>query len=211
VGATPLERILDELPQTQCARCGHPGCRPYAAAIAAGEPINRCPPGGEPVIRALASLLGREPLPLDPALQPAPPPATAYIREAECIGCFKCVQACPVDAIVGAPRWMHTVIVSECTGCELCLPPCPVDCIEMRPHAPGTPPPWSAARARDRAAAREQRLAREREQAREEREARRRGAAVRAARTARIAATLERVQAARRARHRPAGITDDDD
>jgi electron transport complex protein RnfB len=210
VNATLIERILDELPQTQCARCGHDGCRPYAVAIAEGAPINRCPPGGEATIRALAGLLGRDPLPLDPEVGAPPLPVTAFIREAECIGCFKCVQACPVDAIVGAPRLMHTVIASECTGCELCVPPCPVDCIELRPLAPGAPPPWSAIRARARAVAREQRRGRERQQAQEQRDARRRVAAGRAARATRVKSTLERVQAARRARARPASPRDDE-
>jgi len=118
------------LPQTQCGYCGHAGCRPYAQAIAQGEPINRCPPGGAETIAALADLLDVEPLPLDGEERPR---TVAFIREAECIGCTKCIQACPVDAIVGAPKLMHTVLADECTGCDLCLEPCPVDCIDMRP------------------------------------------------------------------------------
>ena len=126
------ERINRLLPQTQCAQCGFPGCRPYAEAIAAGEAdINQCPPGGEAVIRALADLLGREPLPLNPANGVFKAPAVAFIDEETCIGCALCIQACPVDAILGASKFMHTVIAQECTGCELCLPPCPVDCITM--------------------------------------------------------------------------------
>jgi electron transport complex protein RnfB len=134
-GATPtdlIERIDALLPQTQCGKCGHPGCRPYAQGIAAGEPINRCPPGGQETIVQLAQLLGTPILPLDTERGSAPA-QIAYIREAECIGCTKCIQACPVDAIVGAAKLMHTVLIDECTGCDLCIAPCPVDCIEMRP------------------------------------------------------------------------------
>lgn len=116
------------LPQTQCGKCGHPGCLPYAEGIAAGEAINKCPPGGTATLRALADLLQVPELPL--AL-PATPAQVAVIREAECIGCTKCIQACPVDAIVGAAKLMHTVITDECTGCELCIAPCPVDCIDL--------------------------------------------------------------------------------
>ena len=124
------EQINALLPQTQCGQCGYPGCKPYAEAIANGDKINKCPPGGEPTIQALADLLDVEPEPLD-AEGGEKPQMVAYIREAECIGCTKCIQACPVDAIVGAARQMHTVIVSECTGCDLCVEPCPVDCIDM--------------------------------------------------------------------------------
>lgn len=123
-------RVNDLLPQTQCGQCGYAGCKPYAQAIAEGDAINKCPPGGAATIAALAELLGVEPLPLDAAEETLP--RVAYIREAECIGCTKCIRACPVDAIVGAAKLMHTVIVDECTGCDLCLEPCPVDCIEMR-------------------------------------------------------------------------------
>jgi electron transport complex protein RnfB len=122
------------LPQTQCAQCGYPGCRPYAEAIASGESeINRCPPGGAATIQALADLLGCEPRPLDESLGEEKPPLVAVIDEAVCIGCKLCIQACPVDAILGSAKRMHTVIADECTGCELCLPPCPVDCIELIP------------------------------------------------------------------------------
>lgn len=122
------------LPQTQCGQCGYPGCRPYAEAIARGDaPINRCPPGGEATVTAIAELLGREPLPVDPELGPAAPGRVAFIDEARCIGCAVCLKACPVDAIAGAQHYMHTVIESECTGCELCVAPCPVDCIDMTP------------------------------------------------------------------------------
>jgi len=130
-----VDRIDAILPQTQCGQCNYPGCRPYAEAIAAGEaPINQCPPGGEAGIRALADLLGVEPLPLNPDNGEEKPPAVAVIDEATCIGCTLCIQACPVDAILGASKQMHTVIEAECTGCDLCLPPCPVDCITMVPR-----------------------------------------------------------------------------
>jgi len=125
------DQINQILPQTQCGQCGYPGCKPYAEAIANGEPINRCPPGGEAGIKALAELLDIEVLELDEDCGEETLPKVAVIIEEECIGCTKCIQACPVDAIVGAAKQMHTVIASECTGCDLCVPPCPVDCIEM--------------------------------------------------------------------------------
>jgi electron transport complex protein RnfB len=130
-------RIDALLPQTQCTRCGYNGCSPYAAAIAAGEAqINQCPPGGAAVIDALAHLLERPALPLNPANGIEGPPRVAWVDEARCIGCARCLAPCPVDAIVGAQKFTHTVLAERCTGCELCLPPCPVDCIEMRasPH-----------------------------------------------------------------------------
>lgn len=127
-----VERINALLPQTQCGQCNYAGCRPYAEAIAAGDaPINQCPPGGESTIGELAALLGQDTLPLNPEHGTEEPPRVAYIHEALCIGCKKCILACPVDAIVGAPKLMHTVIASECTGCDLCVEPCPVDCIDM--------------------------------------------------------------------------------
>jgi len=126
------DEINNILPQTQCGQCGYPGCRPYAEAIANGEAINKCPPGGESGVQALADLLDLEPLPLDEEHGEAKKVTTvAFIREDECIGCTKCIQACPVDAILGAAKQMHTVIISECTGCDLCVEPCPVDCIDM--------------------------------------------------------------------------------
>ncbi|WP_456405670.1 electron transport complex subunit RsxB [Thiolapillus sp.] len=129
-----VDKIDAVLPQTQCGQCGYAGCRPYAEAIAAGEAeINLCPPGGEAGMLALADLLGKEPVPMEDAAAANKVKAVARIREEECIGCTLCIQACPVDAIVGAAKQMHTVIEEQCTGCELCLPPCPVECIDMVP------------------------------------------------------------------------------
>ena len=125
-------RILAALPQTQCQRCGYDDCAAYAHAIADQQvPINRCPPGGEEGLRALARVTGLHAPALDPACGPAKPRAVAVIDEAWCIGCTLCIQACPVDAIVGAAKQMHTIVASLCTGCELCVKPCPVECITM--------------------------------------------------------------------------------
>ena len=152
-------RIDALLPQTQCTRCGYPGCRPYADAIAAGEAdINRCPPGGEAVLTALAALLGRAAPALDASRGMPGPLLVAYIDESVCIGCTLCIAACPIDAIIGAPKRLHSVLASLCSGCELCVPPCPVDCIVMVPAGHG----WTAAdaqAARDRHAARRARIA----------------------------------------------------
>lgn len=131
-----VERIDNILPQTQCGQCGYPGCKPYAQAIVDGDAINKCPPGGQSTINALADLLDIEAPQLDVEHGIEPDvKKVAFIREAECIGCTKCIQACPTDAILGAAKQMHTVIVDECTGCDLCVDPCPVDCIDMVPVA----------------------------------------------------------------------------
>ena len=133
-GDPMVERIDAILPQTQCGQCGYPGCKPYATAIAKGEAdINQCPPGGDAGAKALAELMGMEYKPVNEEHGIQKPKSVAFIDESTCIGCTLCIQACPVDAILGAAKQMHTIIASECTGCELCLPPCPVDCITMEP------------------------------------------------------------------------------
>jgi len=205
-----LQRIDALLPQTQCGKCGHPGCKPYAQGIVDGEPINKCPPGGEETIAALAELLNIPVLELDISRGPAPP-QVAFIREAECIGCTKCIQACPVDAIVGAAKLMHTVLIDECTGCDLCVAPCPVDCIEMHPLPANTIPVVGGLafdleeqraraikrdHARQRFERRNQRLLREEQQKQAEREARAARAAQPQVSTADpVQAALERVRA----------------
>lgn len=154
------DRLDSLLPQTQCTRCGYPACRPYAEAMAEGAaPINRCPPGGAAGIARLAAATGRDILPLDPACgQEQPVEHVARVIEADCIGCTKCIQACPVDAIVGAMNLMHTVLPDECSGCELCLPACPVDCIVME-AVPALPPAFvRASQFRSRYEARKLRL-----------------------------------------------------
>ncbi len=129
-----IEKIDSILPQTQCGQCGYPGCKPYATAIASGEAdINQCPPGGDDGIHKLADLLGVDYKPLNEEHGVPKPKSVAIIDEKTCIGCTLCIQACPVDAILGSAKHMHTIIEKECTGCELCLPPCPVDCIDMVP------------------------------------------------------------------------------
>ena len=139
------------LPQTQCTRCGYQGCRPYAEAIAAGAaPINQCPPGGAATIAALAALLHRDALPLNPVNGIEGPPLVALIDEATCIGCAKCLPPCPVDAIIGARKQMHTIITALCTGCELCIAPCPVDCISMVPRSALADAPAAPAAAANR-------------------------------------------------------------
>lgn len=141
VESDPLVDQIDEiLPQTQCGQCGYPGCKPYAEAIANGDDINKCPPGGDATIKKLSDLTGKEVKPLAGSETEVSEPVkkVAYIREDECIGCTKCIQACPVDAILGAAKHMHTVIIDECTGCDLCVDPCPVDCIDMLPVAEKT-------------------------------------------------------------------------
>ncbi|GMG87190.1 electron transport complex subunit RsxB [Biformimicrobium ophioploci] len=136
-----VDQIDSILPQTQCGQCGYPGCRPYAEAIANGDAINKCPPGGQATINQLANLLDVEAVPLDEEHGSEDIKKVAFIREDECIGCTKCIQACPVDAILGAAKQMHTVIADECTGCDLCVEPCPVDCIDMIP-VETTPRSW---------------------------------------------------------------------
>jgi Na+-translocating ferredoxin:NAD+ oxidoreductase subunit B len=131
-----IDQINASLPQTQCGQCGYKGCKPYAEAIALGQAdINQCPPGGDEGILELAKLLGLEAKPLNPEFGEHRPKQVAIIVEEDCIGCVKCIAACPVDAILGAAKMMHTVISAECTGCELCVAPCPVDCIIMEPLA----------------------------------------------------------------------------
>jgi len=135
--APRIERIDALLPQTQCTQCGYDGCLPYARAIALeNAPINRCPPGGEAGVAALAELLDQPLIPLDRSRGEPGPLTVARIDEQHCIGCTLCIKACPVDAIVGANKRMHTVIAAQCTGCGLCVPPCPVDCIVMTPVSP---------------------------------------------------------------------------
>jgi electron transport complex protein RnfB len=134
VTKTLADLIEDVLPQTQCTKCGYPACRPYAEAIAAGEAgINQCPPGGIEGVRRISALTGRPVIPINPANGFERPRAVAFIDEQLCIGCTLCIQACPVDAIIGATKQMHTILPTLCTGCDLCVAPCPVDCIVMYP------------------------------------------------------------------------------
>jgi electron transport complex protein RnfB len=170
VTKTLADLIEDQLPQTQCTKCGYPACRPYAEAIAAGEAdINQCPPGGIEGVRRLSSVTGRPVIPINPANGIERPRPVAFIDEALCIGCTLCIQACPVDAILGAAKQMHTILPSLCTGCDLCVAPCPVDCISMVPVT-GEATGWAAwsQEAADAARARHdfrsQRLTREREE-----------------------------------------------
>jgi electron transport complex protein RnfB len=170
VPQTLADQIEDLLPQTQCTKCGYAGCRPYAEAVAAHEAnYNQCPPGGVQGIKRLATLLDKPVIPLNPANGSEKPRAVAVIDESICIGCTLCIQACPVDAIVGAGKQMHTVLAELCTGCDLCVPPCPVDCIDMVEVTPGRTgwDAWSqeqADAARDRHAFRQFRLKREKEE-----------------------------------------------
>lgn len=167
---TLADRIEDLLPQTQCTKCGYPACRPYAEAIAAGSAsYNQCPPGGTEGVARIATLLGKPVIPINPVHGLERERPVAVIDESACIGCTLCIQACPVDAIVGAAKQMHTVIASLCTGCDLCVPPCPVDCIDMQAATPGRTgwAAWSqadAAAARARHDARTSRLQREKQE-----------------------------------------------
>jgi|TARA_B100001105_G_C22398146_1_gene447796 electron transport complex protein RnfB len=139
-----VDQVNRLLPQTQCGRCGFEGCRPYARAIVEGESINRCPPGGTDTIIHLANLMNERRQALDPGAGNYQLPTVAVIREAECIGCTLCIQACPLDAILGAAKLMHTVFEQECSGCDLCVEPCPVDCIDMVPISRDSHLPWQA-------------------------------------------------------------------
>jgi electron transport complex protein RnfB len=166
---TLADQIEDLLPQTQCTKCGYPACRPYAEAIASGEAqINQCPPGGIEGVRRLAALTGRAVIPINPANGLERPRPVAFIDEQLCIGCTLCIQACPVDAILGSAKQMHTILPSLCTGCDLCVAPCPVDCITMTPVTSETGwAAWSqeaADAARARHDLRTERLKREREE-----------------------------------------------
>ncbi|HEY6280391.1 MAG TPA: electron transport complex subunit RsxB [Burkholderiales bacterium] len=195
IAFSPLVQQIDAiLPQTQCGKCGYCGCEPYAKAIAAGEAdINQCPPGGETGIHKLAALLKREFKPLNPRFGVDKPREIAVIEEELCIGCTLCIEACPVDAIIGASKQMHTVISADCTGCELCVPPCPVDCIHMRPVSQ---PLWSqqdADAARERFDLRNSRLQRE-QQEKEQRLAQKAHAPAQDQKKAAIQAALERAR-----------------
>lgn len=198
VSAAAIDALL---PQTQCRKCGYDGCRPYADALARGDAaINRCPPGGEAGVAALANLLAVPPLPIDPSCGVPGPRTVAVIEEEHCIGCTLCIQACPVDAIVGAAKLMHTVITAACTGCDLCLPPCPVDCIRLVPRDPqpdATTLRDEADAARTRHHARQARLARK--AAQEAERARARAAEERKRET--VARALARAQERLAARH----------
>jgi electron transport complex protein RnfB len=201
-GTALVARIDALLPQTQCTRCGFPTCGDYAQAVATGKTgINRCPPGGQYTIDALAAVTGRAPRALDPACGVHAPRRVAKVDEAWCIGCTLCIQACPVDALLGGAKRMHTVVEPLCTGCELCIAPCPVDCIEMVAPATGprTPKDWLSLRApamRQRHLVRRQRLAAIRSR-REAARRQRRGEAAAADRKARIAAAVARRRARR--------------
>jgi len=187
------------LPQTQCEQCGYHGCRPYAEAIVHGEAqINQCPPGGSAGIAKLAALLQRPALPLNPEHGLEKPRMLARIVEADCIGCTKCIQACPVDAIIGASKLMHTVIADDCTGCELCVPACPVDCIELVPMPAAQVDDAHADAARAHFQRREDRLARE-HAAREAELAARKAAVDRGARRNPVLEALARAQAKQQA------------
>ena len=213
--AALVDRIDAVLPQTQCQRCGYAACRPYAEAIALGRTtINQCPPGGEAAIRELAAIVHADVIPLDARFGAIAPRAVARIDEARCIGCTLCIQACPVDAIVGAAKLMHTVLAQECTGCELCVAPCPVDCIAMLPLAYTAQDKNEAAHWRQRFNFRRLRLARERREkatrlATRTETARHPDDAADPAISAAVAAALERARARRRKNAAPAALPAD--
>jgi electron transport complex protein RnfB len=191
-------RIDAVLPQTQCTRCGYAGCAPYAQALAEGvADLDRCPPGGDAVVIALAALTGRPPKPLDPACGTPGPLLVAVIDESACIGCTLCIAACPVDAIIGAQKRMHAILPSLCSGCELCVAPCPVDCITMAP-ASRVWSPADAGDARVRHRARNDRVAR-RERVADRKSIRDPAVNAREQRQAAVAAALTRARARRRA------------
>ncbi len=194
------DRIDDALPQTQCTRCGHAGCRPYAEAIALGRAdINRCPPGGDALVLRLAALTGRTARPLDASCGDHGPRLLAVIDENSCIGCRLCIDACPVDAIIGAPRRLHVVLPSLCSGCELCVPPCPVDCISIvAAGCAWTDDDAAAARARHRD--RETRLARNERVASRSSAPPADASTEAAQRQARVGAAIDRARARRAAR-----------
>jgi Na+-translocating ferredoxin:NAD+ oxidoreductase subunit B len=199
IAVSALDAVL---PQTQCTRCGYAGCLPYAEAIARGDAdINRCPPGGDATIDALAALTARPRVPLDPSCGAHEPLKVAVIDEARCIGCTLCIEACPVDAIIGAAKRMHAVLSTLCSGCELCVAPCPVDCIDMA----AAPREWTVAdadAARERHRARAARLAEGERIASRKPLARREDASSASARHAAVAAALERARARRHPRAR---------
>lgn len=207
-----VDKIDQWLPQVQCAQCGYPHCRLYAEAIVAGNAdINQCPPGGEITIRGLAELTAMPVKPPDPAYGLQRPPGIAIIDESSCIGCTLCIKACPVDAIVGAAKLMHTVIAEECTGCELCVAPCPVDCIDLVPGVsaePAGPHRWPAypaarvARARRR---NEAKIKRQLDRNPEGRAARQLDQRSRQAIRAEIRRAVERARRKRSAGHRERG------
>ena len=191
-------RIDALLPQTQCTRCGYPACLDYARAIANGEAeINQCPPGGAAGIALLAALTGRPAQPLNPANGVEQPPRVAVIDEETCIGCMKCIQACPVDAIVGASKRMHTVLADECNGCELCIPPCPVDCIALAPVDDSRTPLQRAPQFRARFEARKARLARDEAERMAELVAKKAQIGTAGGTTGAVQAAIERVRARR--------------